>query len=436
MRKALLGTVLGLVMAAAGLVAGGGQATAAGCDDYAIMYCGATSPSQFINKVNNDGRHNDHKAIYADFGLVPSQYGKFVSSAKQGTIRENGDIIVDGTVVGRSTMNVGRVHDSNFTQSVTINGQQYWGGSFGSTYHANTADVMAMFNDQGVMQFAVISSCGNPQRIVPNKPVYSCDNLRKTKVDKNTYRFTTAATAARGAEVVKAVYDFGDGQTKTVTNLSQPVEHVFKKDSKVRVTVYVKVPGGNVVTASGPDCITHITFQAPPPPNPQAQCTSLTAALLDQTTRNYRFVATAQVSGGAKFKSADFDFGDSTVMRGLVPNGDRVTVRHAFNETGNYTITATLHFTDSSGQAATATCETRISPIANQEECLPGVPVGSEECEEQVAEEECIPEEGKGAETCELTDTGPGTILAAIFGGATTVGGVGHYLIRRRLLGL
>lgn len=432
MRKGLLGAALGIAMAVVGLVGGSGQATAAGCDDYAIMYCGASSPSQFINKINNDGRHDDHKAVYADFGLVPAQYGKFVNSAKAGTLRENGDIVVDGAVVGRSTLNVGRVHDSNFTQKVVINGHEYWGGSFGSTYHANTADVMVMFNDQGVMQFAVINSCGNPQRIVPNKPEYSCDNLRKTKVDKNTYRFTTAATAARGAQVVKAVYDFGDGNTKTVTNLAIPVEHTFKKDAKVRVTVYVKVPGGNVVTTSGPDCVTQITFQAPPPPNPQAQCVSLTATLIDSATRNYRFVVTAQTSGGAKFKNADIDFGDTTIMRGLVPNNNKVMVRHAFNDSAGHTVTATLHFTTAGDQEATATCSTAVSP-GTKEECKPGVPMGSPEC--QTATTECVPT-GKDDESCNLTDTGPGAMIAGIFGGATTIAGVGHYLIRRRLLGL
>ncbi len=419
MRKLLLSMMVGLAVTIVGLVAGSGRAVAAGCDDYAIMYCGATSPSQLVNKMNNDGRHNDHTAIYSDFGLAPSQYGKFVSSAKHGTLHENGDITVDGAVVGRSTMNVGRVHDSNFTQSVMINGKQYWGGPFGSTYHANTADVMVMFDDKGVMQFAVMGSCGNPQRITPSKPVYSCDNLQKTKVSKNTYKFTTKASASNGAQLVKAVYDFGDGNTKTVTDLSQPVEHTFTKDSTVSVKVFVKVPGGNVVTTSGSDCVTQIKFEQPPAPNPQAQCVSLTATLLDDSTRNYKFVATAQVSGGAKFKNADFDFGDSTIMRGLVPNNNKVIVQHAYAQAANYTITATLHFTDTNGNEVTATCDTSISPTA---------PPPSEEC---------VPT-GKGDESCELTNAGPGTgmIVAGVFGSATTVAGVGHYLIRRRLLGL
>jgi hypothetical protein len=433
MYRALLGIITGLVVMVGGLLFTGGQATAAaGCDDYAIMYCGASTPSQFINKVNNDGRHSDHKAIYDNFGLVPAEYGKFARTAKQGTLHENGNITVDGVVVGRSTMNVGRVHDSNFNQRVSVNGHDYWGGSFGSTYHANTADVMVMFNDKGVMQFAVISSCGNPQRITPNKPIYSCDRLQKTKVDgtKNTYRFTTRASASQGAQVVKVVYDFGDGETKTATDLSQPVQHTFKKDSKVRVTVYVRVPGGNVVTTTGADCITEIKFQPPETPTPTAYCSTLQATLLDQATRNYKFVVTAQFSSGVAFTSADFNFGDGVIMRGLVPNGKTATVRHAYGKVGTYTAVATLHFTTSNGQKGTSNCEATITPTTV--ECKPGIPQGSPECEER-RKQDCV-SEGKGSE-CELTNTGPGAVIAALFGGVSTVAGAGHYFFRRRLLG-
>ncbi|MDB5169718.1 MAG: hypothetical protein JWN82_114 [Candidatus Saccharibacteria bacterium] len=434
MRKMLVGATLGLVMVVGGLLMSSGKATAAsGCDDYAIMRCGATSASQFINKLNNNPP-GDLKAVYADYGLVPSQYGRFASSAKPGVIHDNGNITVDGVVVGRSTQNVGRVHDANFNQKVTINGHDYWGGPFGSTYHADSADVMVMFNDQGVMQFAVVSSCGNPQRITPNKPNYSCNNLQKTKVDgtKNTYRFTTNATASQGAQVVKAVYDFGDGDSKTVTDLSQPVQHTFTKNSTVRVTVYVRVPGGNVVTTTSAPCATEIKFVPPDVPTFAAVCSSLQVTLLDQATRNYKFVATAQYTNNVTFNSADFTFGDNTVMKGLIPNGKQVTVRHAYGKAGTYTVTAKLNFTTPDGKKGSSTCEATITPTTI--ECKPGVPQGSPECKTQPPKE-CVAE-GKGDNSCELTDTGPGTIIASIFGGVGTVATVGHYLIRRRLLGL
>lgn len=434
MKKAVWGVVMTAVVVIAGLAAHG-TAAAAGCDDFAIMYCGATSASNFISKINNDGRHQDHKAVYADFGLVPAQYGKFASSAQQGVIHKDGSITVNGTVVGRSTMNIGRVHSGGFDTPVHINGNTYWGGSFDGTYHADSADVMVMFNDKGIMQFAVISSCGNPQRLTPVTPQYSCNNLRKTKVSKNTYEFTTRASASQGAQVVKAVYDFGDGDSRTVTDLSTPVRHSFSKDATVRVTVYVKVPGGSVVTTTGADCVTKISFEKPPTPTPTAVCKRLTATLLDNSTRNYRFVATAQFDAGVTFSGADFTFGDSTIMRDLKPNGNTVTVRHAFSKAGTYTVTAVLHF-KTANDSGSSSCQTTVTPTTTVSECKPGVPSGSPECQ-PATESECTDTTaGKGGD-CELTATGgSGGLVAGIFGGATVIAGSAHYLIRRRLLGL
>lgn len=429
MRKLLAGALIGIVMVVAGLSLSGHASAVSGCDDYAIMKCGAETPTQFINKIQASAPDRNLKAIYADYGLVPSQYGRFVSSAKQGTVYDDGRIVVDGVVVGRSTQNVGRVHDANFNQKVTINGQDYWGGPFGSTYHANSADVMVMFNDRGVMQFAVVSSCGNPQRITPNAPNYSCDKLKRSKVDKNTYEFTTNATANQGAEVVKVVYNFGDGDSKTVVNLAQPVRHTFSKNSTVRATVYVRVPGGNVVTTTSVDCAVDIAFATPPtppkPPKPtlplatNATCTSLQAELIDQATHTYKFTATAQYQN-TTFTGGSFSFGDGATMDNLLPNGNQVTVQHTYAAAGSYTAVAVLSFTDAAGKVGGANCTVAISPAPNAVTTAVTTPT----CES----------EGKG--DCELTDTGPGTIIAGIFGGATAVAAGTHFVIRRRLLGL
>jgi len=424
MRKYVVMCVVALAVVTASLFVGG-KAYADSCNDgYAIMPCGASSPANFINKAraNNPG---DLQAIYTDYGLVPSEYSKFASEAKQGTLYDDGRIVVNGTVVGRSTQNVGRTHDSNFNQKVVVKGNTYWGGPFGSTYHANTADVMVLFNDKGVMQFAIISSCGNPQRFTPNKPVYSCDNLRKAPVSgkENTYSFTTKASAAQGAEVVKAVYDFGDGDSRTVSDLSQPVQHTFAKSSKIRVTVYVRVPGGSTVTAVSADCVTEVTVKATPPPpppptpNPQAVCTNLSAVLLDSEKRSYKFTATASVSGGAVLQSADFNFGDGVAMTGVLPNGLQVMINHDYAKAGNYTTTATLTFRNPDGTSVKAGCQTSLTPTDTVQYCKPGVPVGSPDCEQQ------------------LIKTGPGTVVLGVVGLTGTAGTVGHYLFRRRLLG-
>lgn len=434
MRRFLLGFVFATAVVLGGMFTAGRASAISGCDDYAIMKCGATSPSEFITKVNQN-TPGDLKAVYADYGLVPQEYARFANNAKQGTVYADGRIVVNGAVVGHSTQNVGRVHDANFNQRVTIDGHDYWGGSFGSTYHANSADVMVLFNDRGVMEFAVVSSCGNPQRFTANAPNYSCENLNKTRVSgtDNRYSFTTKASTAQGAEVVKAVYDFGDGDSRTVTDLSQDVEHTFTKDSKVRVTVYVRLPGGAVVTTTSPDCVAQVTFQPPAEETPNAKCVSLDAALIEQQQYTYRFTARAHFSNGTTFKGATFDFGDGTKMTGLQPNGSSVTSRHSYAKAGKYTMTATLFFTSPDSKSFTASCLVKITPTTITNYCAPGIPEGSAECAPPIVTTTTTTSTPAAA-TASLVNAGAGSVVG-LFAGTGAIAGFGHYWFRRRQLG-
>lgn len=426
MRKLVAGLLVATFITIASVFAGSGHAVAAepGCDEYAIMRCGANTPARFIEKtnINNAG---DLKTIYAKYGLKESDYQRFASSAKQGTIYDDGRIVVDGVTVGTSTQNVGRVQTASFNQAVNIGGKTYWGGSFGSTYHADSAAVTVLFNDQGVMQFVSINECGNPQTFTPNGPKYSCDKLKKTPIagQNNTYQFTTKASATQGATLSKAVYDFGDGTSQTVTDLSQAVNHTFTKDSTVKVTVYVKVPGGSEITAVSADCMTQVTFVAPPAPTPPAPtpetptgvCSRLDAIVTDEVNRAYRFTAVATLGGGVTFKSADFNFGDGVTMTGIRPNANTAIIDHSYGAAGQYTVTATVHFANPDGtDRASVSCQTSTNPKDATKYCKPGIVEGSADCQE-------------------LTKTGAGTIGFGLFAGIGTLAGAGHWVIRRRL---
>lgn len=416
MRKLVTGLLGGVIVLIGGLFVLPGRVHAdTACDSYAIMHCGASSKADFITKAKAD-QPGDLKAIYSDFGLVPASYAKFATNAKVGTIYKDGHIEVNGVTVGRSTLNISRVHDSKFTQAVKIGDKTYWGGSFGSTYHADTASVWVLFNDKGVMQFAVLSSCGNPQRIVPNKPQYSCDLLKKKSLGGNNYSFTTKATAASGATVSKVVYDFGDGTSATTTSLTQPVTHTFSKSATVRVTVYVKLPGGGTQSVTSADCATTITV-TPPKPASQAYCSGLKADLLDSDTRQYRFTATGVVANGAVLQSATFDFGDKTPVVPAQPGSDNtVVMQHNYAQAGNYTATATLHFVGADGKGIDSVCQSPVAPAQTVTYRKPGVVTGSPDCTPK-----------------QLINTGPGTAIASVFGGTALLAAGAHYFIRRRV---
>lgn len=404
--------------------------TTTGCDEYAIMRCGADSPRQMVNKINNGAANLNYKAIYAKYGLSAADYTKFGTDARTGTIYKDGTIRVNGRVVGRSTMNLGRVRTDAFNQRVVINGQTYWGGSFDTTYHADTAQVYVLMKN-GQLKFAAIASCGNPQMLAPppapepepepEPAAYRCDELSRRELGNNRYEFKVGVTATGGANPVRAVYDFGDGDTQTVNNLSTPVRHTFTKASTVRSTVDVRLPGGEVKRISGPNCVTRVSVARTPNPPPQPPQNPSSAfcrqfeqpVLIDQDRRLYRFTVIADTSN-ARFTRADFRFNGSNLNTTLlaVPNGgNQATINYAFPAAGDYTITATLFFVAADNREFTGSC---VATVTTSEPPAPTV--------------ECV--DGKN---CELTNAGPGTIAAGIFGGTTALAAAGHFVLRRKL---
>ncbi len=437
-------TLSGLLFSASAMAASTDrQTTGANCNDpYAIMCGGAGDHEAMVNYINHADPKLNYKAIYAKYGLAVSEYNRFAIEAKHGKILKDGSIVVGGKTVGRSTMNIGRTQTSTFNKRVTINGQNYWGGSFDDTYHADTADVLVLMK-AGKLQFAAITSCGNPQQLAPPQPpapepeptptpTYACTNLRKERVQGNRYSFTTNASAAGGARVVKAVYDFGDGNTRTVSDLSTPIEHTFTRSATVRVTVHVRLPGGGTkIVAPAGDCITQVTVvqqpqQPPEQPQSSAYCSEFkTPVLINEDQRLYRFTVVANTSN-ARFDRADFRFSDNqNAVMPAAPNGsNQAIINHAFPATGNYTVTATLHFTGADGRQFSGDCVSQVS--------ITGAP----EQPAQVVENECDNNDEAGKDCAELVDAGPGAIVAGIFGGASTLAAAGHFIIRRRLFGL
>ncbi len=361
------------------------------CDNNALVYCGFTSASNFISKVrsNNSGNgHNDLQAIYAHFGLEPSDYDRFVSSAQQGVAYANGQVVVNGQVVATNVKSIGRIasYQGPGYFTMNINGTNYYGNTngnaFGATARSEGLPVTVLFNSQGVMQFAVLDSCANPQFGTTVTPTYSCDALNASPVSGklNTYSFTTNASAANNATVDHVVYDFGDGSKVTETNPSTAVTHQYTTsgDFTAKVTVYVKLPGNQQVTVTSVKCQKQIQVQIP-----FYQCVELTGALLDSNKMSVSLTATAKYGGGAQFASADFDFGDGSSQNGVKPTSgsNAVTVTHTYGTPNTYNASATLHFLVNGKDVTAAACPASVTPTKPPTpECKPGVPVGSPAC--------------------------------------------------------
>jgi len=416
------------------------------CDNNAIIYCGAQTPSEFISKAtaNNPA---DLQAIYQNFGLAPADYNKFVTTAKMGTAYKDGRIVVDGRTVATDAWSIGRLgnHDGQtFKREYTIAGHTYYASHNTDIFLSDNIPVMVMFDEKGVMKFAVLTACGNPITGPKTTPHYSCDLLQKQTVEgqKNTYSFTTKASATNGAMLAKVVYDFGDGSAQVTKNsLSDAVTHTYTKEGNyiAKVTVYVTLPGGNQIPVTGAQCQTQITVEAPP--IVAYTCDSL-QALPAKDELSYTFTANTS-SKNATLSGADFDFGDGTTSQNVTPGTDAniVSVDHTYQNAGDYTTKATVHFqvTGENGdktiksvncevQISTKVCSTNPNLPPNSPECQPckynnKLPHDSPKCKAKPVAKV-------------LPNTGAGDVIG-LFAGASLVGFVGYrfYLSRRFLRG-
>lgn len=366
----------GLLLFAGALLAGGNlfaSATAQDCDDNAIIRCGFSSPSDFIAKAraNSPG---DLTAVYSAYGLEPSMYDQFVSSARTGTAYKDGRIVVDGQTVGTDGKSIGRLKSFQGSNpfSQVIAGKTYWGNTNQQAFASNSIPVTVMFNNKGAVQFAVLNSCGNPEHVTPVVPSYSCNALNKTAVagKANTYSFTTSASASNNATISKLVYDFGDNSAPvTTTSASTAVTHTFSRAGTftVKVTVFVKLPGNQTVEVPSDHCQTTVTVSPPPkPPKPpvvNAACTDLKAVADKNDMMTFTFTATGSSTGGATLTSGDFDFGDGHTQNGVkAATSTTVIVKHTYASAGSFTTSAVLHFTSNNKPVTAEACQVTVSP--------------------------------------------------------------------------
>jgi hypothetical protein len=433
--------IIGVVVGIASLVGGtgwlAGQASAAVCDDNDIIKCGfsQSDKNDFINKVKQNsvtnGGHNDLQAFYASFGFTSADYTDFVQHAvlanamRDGSIvLPNGQHILDGGATwGRSKS----VHSPN-PQLHTAGGVTYYGNVPNITFASGVSKIpiYVLFDAQGTMRFAVMPACGNPMTGLIKKTSASCDMLHATPVpgQPNTYDFTADASHQGNAAIKNFVYNFGDGQTKTVTNGTVPVRHTYTTvgDFHASVTVYASVPGNDNLQLTSALCAKIISVRMP-------SCVQLMPAIVDKSKMLYSYTVTASPGSGVTLTGADFDFGDGAKQSGVQPaSATTVTATHAYATAGSYNARAVVHFSFNGASLTAPTCSALITPETVTPECKPGVPVGNSECT-PCQYDTSLPNTPELCKPPQLPNTGAGNTIA-IFA-AVAIGGL---LVYRQLI--
>ncbi len=415
--------------------------------------CGAADASEFIAdaNANNPG---DLQAIYANFGLVPAEYSKFVASARPGVTHKDGTVWVDGRKVADNVWSLGRNRNTHYAQKeYHLGGGTLYASRNQDVFLGDSLPVMVLFDDRGVMKFAVMNDCGNPiTEFNPQTPTYTCNDLQKTPTGElNTYSFTTDASAGNGAVIDHVVYDFGDGSpTVSKTNPGEAVAHKYTQPGNwsAKVTVYVKVPGGATqIIAPAGNCVKSVKVEAP-----FYACNYLQVAVVDKDKFQYKFMLKANAGNGATLKSVDFDFGDGNTRNGVKPGtGDdalKVVTDYQYDKAGTYTVTPTLHFATPFGEktiVGAGTCATKVMPTLPPQPCQPGgTPApGSPECSPKPCTPGGTPAPGSPECTPPVTppstpsptlpNTGAGNVIG-LFGGTSVLAAAAHFLIQKRRL--
>lgn len=234
--------------------------------------CGSLTPEELITDINN-GNPDDQAGIYAHFGLSSGDYTRFKNTARMGVAKMNGDIIVDDEKVMTDAWSIGRVKFS-YSSEYPISGVGTYFKSAHTDVLKSEIPVMVMFDGEGSVEAAVLTSCGNPVNGQKVKSSAVCKKLIKTPVEgkKNTFSFTTDVGLTGLAKVVKVDYfvDEGSGPVlfKSEPNPDTPVTKEFTKDATVIAKVTVSLPGKQNKVVESQECRQQVAVkkEVPPPP--------------------------------------------------------------------------------------------------------------------------------------------------------------------------
>ncbi len=404
-------------------------------------------------RANNPG---DLQKIYEYFNLSPSEYDRFLRDARMGHTTKSGDIIVDGQKVVTGAWSTGREKFNNQREAYTIPGAgTYYKSPTTASFAGPNIDTIVLFDENGEVEFSLLTACGNPVWGDKVKPKYSCDKLTKTPVEgkKNTYSFKVDATAVNNASIVRYEFDFGDGTKKTSD--SPTIEHTYEATSSksftASVKVIVKLPGGKEKEVTGINCKTTVEIKVP-----VYACTNLVAAALDDKKQRFRFTAKMNYKDATP-KSADFTAdGNTTTGVTAKDNEGNFYKEYTFTDDKEHVVSVKITFeVDGKEVQTTQKCEAKVTssktpvcivngkPYPNEEnpyapndercreECKPGIPVGDERCNPP---QECKPGVPVGSAECEerpLPETGTAGVLG-LFAGTSILGAVGHRIFKSR----
>jgi len=468
MRRTITVGVLAASFAGLGLFAAS-HATAADCDDNAVIRCGVGSVSDVKDKyagnktvrqifscmdISKSDVDNMHK------GLDSNQTGVVA-----GTVTKDGKVIVNGDVVATNAKTGGRQNMPGSTDRTNDCGTPFFERTPSVSFQQSSLPALVDMQN-GKFQFAIINSCGNPvvataktqPQQQPKTPAYT---ISKEVSVKGAGDFQKSLTnLAPGTHVVYriTINSTGDAAVQNlVVNDVLPahvhyVDNTLTRDGNSVASDSKFFAGGVTINSLAPGAKTVFKFEAvvgstsentgtcsdetltntgemnasqlPKKTSkatvskkcqPLPQCTNLDISALGSDNRSIKVTAFSFQANGNTYTSAVVHWGDNTSTNAITNSKQVVGQSHTFAKLDNsktYTVSVNVTFKLQSGKSyttpTTAHCERQVTIIPGQPPKITTPP-------------------------SQLTNTGPGSV-AGLFAGVTIIGALAHRLYLKRRL--
>lgn len=315
---------------------GGGQ----NCDSNAVMYCGATSASQLVNKYNTgDGQNSivSTQNIYNSFGITSADIQAMPSTAVAGSVTKSGDVYVGNQLVATNALTAGRQYIAGSTTR-TYGGTTFYARPPSISFLSNSLTAYVVMNN-GRFQFAILSVCGNPVVATPvtppPAPTGTCTNLTLTQAVDNPRQVTAqvAYTTQNGATLSGVNFAWGDNTNSSVSGSTTNASHLYTSDGSYTVKATLTFSGSQPVASA--NCQAPITVQTITP-----VCTMLNIQTSGNTATITKF-SYSNNNGSGTFQNATINWGDNSAP---VTTSNVVGTTHTYTGTGPYTVIASANF--------------------------------------------------------------------------------------------
>jgi hypothetical protein len=424
------------------------KAAADSCDPVNIIRCGLDQRS-LQSEINtfqasygngcNDG-HCDLKQVYRWAGATnASVAGMNTSNTKAGTLFRNGDIKVNGNVVGTDSWVAARFTEGAGFVKISSDA---WARKTTTSFADASKSVIVHFSN-GSPDFAVITDCGNAVKFTPHQPTpppapqphLVCVNLDAKQVGSSEQFNFTARADATHTTITKYVFDFGDGHQQSVPVSSQTAstQHAysgFGQTLQARVTVFSSDFKDGRTSA---DCTARVIL----PQKPALRCVAVVPTFTSNPL-SVKLTASDQPTR-TTITSYTFSYSDGT-QRVIPTSRTSASDTHTFAQNNTqYSVSVTVAGRTADGRNITAdSCRTSFT-TPGPNECKPGVPVGSPQCTVQPCEfNPNLPSTDvncKAPQPTELLNTGPSGVIGAA-AGITLIASVARYYYLRHKFGL